>query len=224
MKRNIGASPRSVVGEFFQCNTLKPISRGDYAFLIRCQYLRRKKPMDLLQFPWIPVIEDAAVSHISFEQLLCSPNHYQLSMPRDDMELAALQLLISLAQCIFTPKDRNELVQRAWHPLAQETYWQAVEPYRAWFMLDHPQHPFMQSRGVKAKETTPIQKLFIGLPEGNNHALFNNKGEIVAVCGSCAAIALFNQAFNCPSFGGGFKAKSVHTRLAQLGSPRCRPN
>ena len=162
--------------------------------------------MDLLQSPWIPVREDAAVSHISFEQLLCSPNHYQLSLSRDDMELATLQLLISLAQCIFTPKDRNELVQRVRQPLAPKTYRQAVEPYRTWFMLDHPQHPFMQSRGVKAKEVTPIQKLFIGLPEGNNHALFNDKGEIVAVCGSCAAIALFNQASNCPSFGGGFKA------------------
>lgn len=162
--------------------------------------------MDLLQSPWIPVKEDAAVSHISFEQLLCSSNPYQLSLPRDDMEFAALQLLISLAQCIFTPKDRSELVQRALQPLAPETYRQAAEPYRSWFVLDHPQHPFMQSREVKAKEITPIQKLFIGLPEGNNHALFNDKGEVAAVCGSCAAIALFNQASNCPSFGGGFKA------------------
>jgi CRISPR system Cascade subunit CasA len=162
--------------------------------------------MDLLQSSWIQVIEDATVIQISFEQLLCSPNHYQLSLPRDDMELAALQLVISLAQCILTPKDRKELVQRWQHPLATETYRQAVEPYRGWFVLDHPQHPFMQTRGVKAKEATPIQKLFIGLPEGNNHALFNDKGEIAAVCGSCAAIALFNQASNCPSFGGSFKA------------------
>ena len=162
--------------------------------------------MDLLQSPWIPVREEAAVSHISFEQLLCSPNYYQLSLSRDDMELATLQLLISLAQCIFTPKDRSELVQRVRQPLVPETYQPAIERYSAWFVLDHPQYPFMQSRGVKAKEVTPIQKLFIGLPEGNNHALFNDKGEIVAVCGSCAAIALFNQASNCPSFGGGFKA------------------
>jgi CRISPR system Cascade subunit CasA len=162
--------------------------------------------MDLLQSSWIPVSEDTAVSHISFVQLLCNPNHYQLSLPRDDMELAALQLLISLAQCIFTPKERNELLERWKQPFTPEAYHQAVAPYRAWFVLDHPQHPFMQSRGVKAKEITPIQKLFIGLPEGNNHALFNDKGEISAVCGSCAAIALFNQAANCPSFGGGFKA------------------
>jgi CRISPR system Cascade subunit CasA len=81
-----------------------------------------------------------------------------------------------------------------------------VEPFCCWFVLDHQQYPFMQTRRVKAKEITPIQKFFIGLPEGNNHALFNDKGEIDAVCASCSAIALFNQASNCPSFGGGFKA------------------
>jgi CRISPR system Cascade subunit CasA len=63
----------------------------------------------------------------------------------------------------------------------------------------------MQTRGVNTKDITPIQKLFIGLPEGNNHAFFNEQGEINQVCGGCVAIALFNQASNCPSFGGGFK-------------------
>ena len=63
----------------------------------------------------------------------------------------------------------------------------------------------MQSRGVKATEDTPIQKLLIGLPEGNNHAFFNEVGEVCRLGGTMAAIALFNQASNTPSFGGGFK-------------------
>ncbi|HBR22144.1 MAG TPA: type I-E CRISPR-associated protein Cse1/CasA, partial [Nitrospiraceae bacterium] len=41
--------------------------------------------------------------------------------------------------------------------------------------------------------------------EGNNHAFFNETGEVIRTCPSCTAIALFNQANNCPSFGGGFK-------------------
>jgi CRISPR system Cascade subunit CasA len=73
-------------------------------------------------------------------------------------------------------------------------------------ILSHEQYPFMQTRGVEAKEITPIQKLFVGLPEGNNHAFFNQVSEINAACGSCIAIALFNQAVSTPSFGGGFKA------------------
>jgi CRISPR system Cascade subunit CasA len=63
----------------------------------------------------------------------------------------------------------------------------------------------MQTRGVTAKEITPIQKLLIGLPEGNNHCFFNEVGEVAALSAPAAAIALFNQAVNCPSFGGGFK-------------------
>jgi CRISPR system Cascade subunit CasA len=162
--------------------------------------------MDLLTFEWIPVREKSHFRHITLEYLLCSDNQYQLSLHRDDMELAALQLLISLAQVLLSPKDKNELRQRVEEPLTVEAYHRAIEPYKDWFVLDHPIQPFMQSRGVNAKELTPIQKLFIGLPEGNNHAFFNEQGEIDHVCGGCAAIALLNQASNCPSFGGGFKA------------------
>jgi CRISPR system Cascade subunit CasA len=161
--------------------------------------------MDLLTFEWIPVRQNTHFRHITFEHLLCSDNQYQLSLHRDDMELAALQLLISLAQVLLLPKDKNELRQRVKEPLTVETYRQAIEFHKDWFVLDHPTQPFMQSRGVNAKDLTPIQKLFIGLPEGNNHAFFNEQGEIDYVCGGCAAIALFNQASNCPSFGGGFK-------------------
>ena len=63
----------------------------------------------------------------------------------------------------------------------------------------------MQTRGVTATDPTPIQKLLIGLPEGNNHAFFNDVGEVKHLSAGMAAIALFNQASNCPSFGGGFK-------------------
>lgn len=161
--------------------------------------------MDLLQSAWIPIREQSTFRHITLEQLLCRDSDCQLSLYRDDMELGALQLLISLTQVVLPPQDRNELRQRLTEPLGASTYQEAIAPYCDWFVLDHPEQPFMQSRGVSAKEITPIQKLFIGLPEGNNHAFFNERGEIHDVCGSCAAIALFNQASNCPSFGGGFK-------------------
>jgi CRISPR system Cascade subunit CasA len=63
----------------------------------------------------------------------------------------------------------------------------------------------MQTRGVAAKEITPIQKLMIGMPEGHNHCFFDPIGEVKQLSAPVAAIALFNQATNCPSFGGGFK-------------------
>ncbi len=161
--------------------------------------------MNLLIDPWIPV-RSAQTPEISLETLLCQDNPgLELSFHRDDMELAALQLAICLAQVIFPPADRCELRERKNTPMMPEAYRAGIQPFIEMFDLRHPTQPFMQTRGVEAKEFTPIQKLFAGLPEGQNHALFNDTGEIAVVPASWAAIALFNQAVNCPSFGGGFK-------------------
>lgn len=161
--------------------------------------------MNLLESPWIPVLEAGHFRHITFEELLTTEADFDLALGRDDMESAALQLLIGLTQAAFTPPDREAFRQHLQEPMTAKEFAQGIAPLRDWFDLAHPEMPFMQSRGVTAKEPTPIQKLFIGLPEGNNHALFNDVGEIDGVCPSCAAIALFNQATACPSFGGGFK-------------------
>ena len=161
--------------------------------------------MNLLESPWIPIQLHGQPCHIDLETLLTHDEPAALALSRDDMEAAALQLLIALTQTLFTPKDREDYRRRLREPLTTADYRTAVQPYRSWFDLFHPQTPFMQTRGITAQEPTPIQKLFIGLPEGNNHAFFNEVGEIKRVCPSCAAIALFNQASACPSFGGGFK-------------------
>jgi len=165
--------------------------------------------MNLLEDPWIPVRADdgaGAFRLLTYRDLLCEPGQrWQISLPRDDLELACLQLLACMAQVMFLPEDDAALRQRLAVPLTQAEFDTAIAPFLDWFDLDHPTQPFMQMRGVKAAESTPIQKLLIGLPEGNNHAFFNEAGEVRKVSGPVAAIALFNQASNCPSFGGGFK-------------------
>ena len=164
--------------------------------------------MNLLKDPWIPVRTDGgtgAFRLLSYQQLLCEPGDWQVSLPRDDLELACVQLLACMTQVMFLPEDDKTLRARIAKPLTPEDFAAGVAPCKDWFDLDHPTQPFMQSRGVKAAEDTPIQKLLIGLPEGNNHAFFNEAGEVRHLGGALAAIALFNQASNCPSFGGGFK-------------------
>jgi len=163
--------------------------------------------MNLLSdnFNWIPVTHQGRFRHISLKDLLCRDEDWQISLNRDDMELAALQLVICLVQVVFMPHDSKELRRRMETPLTEEEYKKGIAAFPDMFVLDHPKHPFMQTRGVEAKEVTSMQKLFIGLPEGNNHAFFNETGEVNRACPSCTAIALFNQANNCPSFGGGFK-------------------
>lgn len=164
--------------------------------------------MNLLEDAWIPVRADGGMGAfrlLTYRELLCEPGNWQVSLPRDDLELACVQLLVCMTQVMFLPEDDQALRSRLAAPFLSEDFSAGVEPCRDWFDLDHPTQPFMQSRGVKAAEVTPIQKLLIGLPEGNNHAFFNEAGEVRRLSGTLAAIGLFNQASNSPSFGGGFK-------------------
>ncbi|MBK5968113.1 MULTISPECIES: type I-E CRISPR-associated protein Cse1/CasA [Thiorhodovibrio] len=164
--------------------------------------------MDLLSDSWIPVRLAGGTgtsSKITFRSLLCFAEDLRVALPRDDLELACLQLLVCMTQAIFPAPTIDEIEDRIETPLTEAEFDAAVAPFSEWFVLDHPKQPFMQSPGVQSKEITPIQKLMIGLPEGNNHCFFNQVGEVKQVSAAVAAIVLFNQANNCPSFGGGFK-------------------
>ena len=164
--------------------------------------------MNLLSEPWIPVRARSGAGEfrlLTYRQLLCEQGDWQVSLPRDDLELACLQLLVCMTQVMFLPEDVATLRARLATLLTREEFAAGIAPCHDWFDLDHSRQPFMQSRGVIAAGDTPIQKLLIGLPEGNNHAFFNEAGEVRHLGGAPAAIALFNQASNCPSFGGGFK-------------------
>jgi len=164
--------------------------------------------MNLLYSAWIPVRADNGVGPfrlLSYEELLCGEEHWAISLPRDDLELACIQLLMCITQIVFLPTDDAALRAFITKPLNPEQFADRIAPFGEWFDLDHPTQPFMQTRGVEAKEDTPIQKLLIGLPEGNNHAFFNEVGEVKRLGPTVAAIALFNQAMNCPGFGRDFK-------------------
>lgn len=164
--------------------------------------------MDLLKDPWIPVRSDGGTGPfhlLTYQQLLCEPGNWQVSLSRDDMELACVQLLVCMTQVMFLPEDDKTLRERIYRALSPKEFAVGVRPCQDWFDLDHPTQPFMQSRGVKAEKVTPIQKILVGLPEGNNHAFFNEAGEVKKLASSLTAIALFNQAANANSMGGGFK-------------------
>jgi CRISPR system Cascade subunit CasA len=164
--------------------------------------------LNLLSSPWIPVRQHGGAGSfqlLTYRQLLCEDTDWRISLPRDDMEMACLQLLVSLTQVLFLPVTLDEVEERLMAPMVASDFDDAIAPCADWFDLDHPTQPFMQTRDVVAKEITPIQKLMIGLPEGHNHCFFDPVGEVKQLSAPVAAIALFNQATNCPSFGGGFK-------------------
>lgn len=164
--------------------------------------------MNLLTDQWIPVrqLDGGGTGKISLRDLLCGEKKWELCLPRDDMELAALQLLICITQTLITPRTAGELRIYIAKPLSKADYETAIQPYGDWFQLDHPKFPFMQLRGVAAKDPTPMDKLLAGVTGATNSCFVNQAGLADGLCDGCAAIVLFNQASCAPSFGGSFKA------------------
>jgi CRISPR system Cascade subunit CasA len=166
--------------------------------------------MNLLSDSWIPVRKGAEFKQITYKELLCSDQpDLQVALPRDDLELACIQMLAAMTQVIFMPEDKKVLRARIKTSLSEKEYDAGVGKYKEWFDLNHPKWPFMQAKNVIGKMTS-MQKLMIGMPEEsstspNAHCFFNEPTEIKFVCAGVTAIALFNQASNSPSFGGGFK-------------------
>ncbi|MGV3345022.1 type I-E CRISPR-associated protein Cse1/CasA [Enterobacteriaceae bacterium LUAb1] len=163
--------------------------------------------MNLLTDPWIPVrsVSGGVLQSISLQTLLCESEEYVLNLTRDDMELAACQLLICIVQIIWPPENLIHLLQRLQHLLDTETFNAGVAIWQEAFDLAHPDYPFMQVRGVVASKLTAMDKLMAGLTGSTSCAFVNQADQARALCGGCCAIALFNQAGNAPGFGGGFK-------------------
>lgn len=164
--------------------------------------------MNLLTDPWIPVrpLAGGTPQRITLQVLLCHKDQWVICLPRDDMELAALQLLICLLQVTWIPKDVEHFRQRIGMLLSDIEFQEGVEKWGDTFRLDHSDAPFMQVKGVTATDVTGMEKLLAGLTGATNCTFVNEPGQGDALCAGCAAIALFNQANNAPSFGGGFKS------------------
>ena len=161
--------------------------------------------MNLLTDAWIPIQNQGTQEKITLQQLLCGEKQGEICLPRDDLELACLQLLAAITQVCFTPSNRKELLSRLKKPMAADEYLAGIEEKKEWFNLNHPETPFMQIRGVNAAKPTPMDKLLAGVADGTNKPFINPQRLAGGLCGSCTAIALFNMANNCPSMGGGFK-------------------
>ena len=194
------------------------------------------KSYNLLTENWIPVQQQGQFETISLKRLLCKDKNWQLCLSRDDMELAALQLIVCLVQVVFMPDNEDELL-KAYHELMSEAdYDKGLEPFMEWFDVLHPEYPFMQVSSIQPEKPNnkgdaypgnwaSIQKLFMGLPEKSSksessNAFFNAGDEIKsASCGE-SAIALFQQATNGFSFGShyysvGLKGSMPLTTLIQ---------
>ena len=163
--------------------------------------------MNLLSDRWIPVAERGN-EKITLKELLCSEERFHLSLPRDDLEMAALQLLVSLVQVLWMPKDGEALKQRVNTLLTEEMYEAGAAEKGEWFDLNHPVFPFMQHRDIPGDKLASMQALFAGMPDGKSstsHAHFVQAAEIDRACPACAVLAIFNRATAAPNFSGKHK-------------------
>lgn len=128
--------------------------------------------MNLLIDNWIPVRprNGGKVQIINLQSLYCSRDQWRLSLPRDDMELAALALLVCIGQIIDPAKDDVEFRHRIMNPLTEDEFQQLIAPWIDMFYLNHAEHPFMQTKGVKANDVTPMEKLLAGVSGATNCA------------------------------------------------------
>ncbi|MDC7227593.1 MAG: type I-E CRISPR-associated protein Cse1/CasA [Spirochaetales bacterium] len=164
--------------------------------------------MNLLTDDFLSARRESDGEHvwIGLKEIICTNNDYSFMYPRDDLELGALCLCISIVQCLWPPENLNELKNRIRKPMNFEEYEEGIQNYIDWFNLEDEKYPFMQVKGVKASNSTPLDKLLPGLTGGTNCTFVNEPKQAVSLCSGCAAIALFNDASSAPGFGGGFKA------------------
>lgn len=169
---------------------------------------------NLLIEKWIPVETGGITEKISLKQLLCEDGDWEISLYRDDMELAAIQMLVSMVQVVFMPEDEDALRESFDDLMGSVQYDKGVAPFLEWFDLLHKETPFMQTSSAKAKQATTLQKFFVGLPEGSStsqssNGFFNQINEIVSLTLGEAAIAIFQQATNGHSLGGAPFSKGI---------------
>jgi len=169
------------------------------------------KSFNLLTENWIPVQQQGQFETISLKRLLCQDENWQLCLSRDDMELAALQLIICLVQVVFMPDDEDDLLEAYGKSMSEADYDKGIEPFMEWFDVLHPKYPFMQRTDVKANKIKSVQALLTGLPEktstsASSHEFFNEIEDVNSLNLEFATVALFNRAINSPSEGGGFKS------------------
>ena len=170
-----------------------------------------KQEYNLLVESWIPVAGHQGRENISLKNLLCNPAPRELSLDRDDMEMACLQMIVCITQVIFMPKDRKQLLESYKKPMKEADYDKGTDRFKSWFDLLHKEYPFMQTKDVleNKKYEASLQKLFIGLPEkssdsSSSNAHFNKIDEVKEIDLGLVAIALFQQATNGFGLGSNF--------------------
>jgi CRISPR system Cascade subunit CasA len=132
---------------------------------------------NLLEEPWIPVLEGGRVREVSIrEALLRAPRIARIETASPLEEAALHRLLLAILHRALPPVrdvvDAADLLERgAFDQKALEAY---LDQYHDRFWLFHPEAPFFQIADLPLEDPLPWTKLRPELATGNNPTLFDH--------------------------------------------------
>lgn len=166
--------------------------------------------MNLLEDSWLLFrtrageIRYLAPAHIGDADLV------DLALPRADFQGAGWQFLIGLLQTFFAPDDLEDWQERWETPPSAEELSRCFSPAGHAFNLWGEGPLFMQDYDpLNGARSSPISSLLIEAPGDNTLRLntdhFVKRGQVDALCPSCAAMAIYTMQINAPSGGRGYR-------------------
>jgi len=171
--------------------------------------------MNLISDAWLSVIRASGKDKIAPWQIAERDDPVmELNAPRPDFQGALYQFLIGLLQTCFAPADHEEWLEYWGSPPEERVLQGRFEALRSAFDLEcvdeFPAPPaFMQDAYLAAEERKEITALLIEAPGGKtikeNLDHFVKRDNVVNMCLSCAAAALFTLQINAPSGGVGHR-------------------
>ena len=165
--------------------------------------------MNLIFDAWIPVRrEDGTIMRIAPWQLTVPDNPViALAAPRPDFNGALMQFMIGLLQTAATPDSHDAWVDWLEQPPSTEELKSLFMKFYEAFELAGEGACFMQDFDVLDGEPKPINALLIDAPGGktlkDNADHFVKRGDVTALCGTCAVTALYTLQTNAPAGGVG---------------------
>ena len=167
--------------------------------------------MNLLLSPWLDVIRQSGRRDTIAPTALTAGDDPVVDVwaPRLDFRAALYQFLIGLLQTAYAPADRGAWRERWLQPPDEAALSKAFAPYVDAFALSGEGPAFMQDFDLPQAEEKDVAALLIDAPGEktirDNLDHFVKRGEVGAMCETCAAIALFTLQINAPSGGVGHR-------------------
>lgn len=144
--------------------------------------MHRSKRYNLLDEPWIPIINDGKTAKVGVIDLFRNLDTIEeLQDPSPLTTVALHRLLLAILYRTHRPEsleDWAELHSKAWKPQATIDY---LEKHRECFWLFHPERPFMQRIEIANEKPSSLSKLQLERSTGNNSQLFDHSMDDVAL-------------------------------------------